>query len=105
MKRKNYSGSGLTSLDRSKLRSLILKIKNILIEKDCINIEINYGFHFISGFFTSKSGQIYYIGSGDTRLNRPKMFYYRMANSYTDYLGDFNNWLNSIEDLKTVSIK
>lgn len=97
---KNYSGGDLSQSDKRKLSGFIREIKKILVERECTNIELCYGFHFISGFFTSKNGQIYYIGSSDTRSDF--RIYYRTAKSYKDFTGGQNISLNNILDLKTV---
>ena len=97
---KNYSGGDLSQSDKRKLSGFIREIKKILVERECTNIELYYGFHFISGFFTSKNGQIYYIGSSDTRFDFK--IYYRTAKSYKDFKGGQNISLNNILDLKTV---
>ncbi len=49
--------------------------------------------HFcLSGFFTSKTGQIYYFSLGDVRGSNINLMY-RTATSYTDYKGGGNQWV------------
>lgn len=99
---KNYSGSDLPSESKTQLKKWINQFKKVLTEKGCTNLDFHYGFHFLSGFFTAPSGQIYYIGSNDTRDGVLRS-YYRTAKSYKDYTGGCNHSLESIEKLKTVN--
>lgn len=96
---KNYSGSDLSRESKAQLSKWIREIKKVLTEKGCTNLDFHYGFHYLSGFFTSANEKIYYIASRDTRMGELRL-YYRTAKDYKDYRGGFNNNLNDISDLK-----
>lgn len=100
---KNYSGTDLSQQDKKKLRGWISEIKKVLTEKGCTNLDFYYGFHFIGGFFTSKDGQMFNIGTYDTRFGDFKI-YYRTVKSYKDYSGGTNITYSSISELKDAEI-
>jgi len=60
-------------------------------------IEISAGHFYISGFFTSASGQIYYFSLPDVRgmefVSTPKLMY-RTAQHYRDFTGGSNQWID-----------
>lgn len=99
---KNYSGSDLSPQDKKRLRGYISEIRKILNEKSCTNIDFSYGFHYLSGFFTAKDGQMYYIMSRDTRFGCCDIIY-RTVKSYRDFTGGMNHNLNSIQELKNIN--
>ena len=102
MKNKNYSGSDLSQEFKRFARKEFKRITNVLTEKGCTNIQLNYGFYYFSGFFTAQSGQIYYISSYDVRHFGYKELMYRTAKSYTDYSGGSNNFVqvNKLDSVK-----
>ena len=61
-------------------------IKKTLKNKGFLDIQIKKGYQYFSGFFTSKSGQIYYISYSEGQ----KDFLIRTAKSYKDYSGGIN---------------
>lgn len=60
-------------------------------------IEISTGHFYVSGFFTSASGQVYYFSLSDVRgmefVSKPALMY-RTAQHYKDYTGGSNQWIN-----------
>ena len=68
------------------------------------NIVFSNGHFDITGFFTSESGQIYYISLPDVRGAEFKNNYelmYRTAEHYKDYLGGGNQWAEISEGMAT----
>lgn len=66
------------------------EFKKFLIEKGASKIDIGKSNHFdMNGFFTSKSGQIYYFSIGDLRWDKIRMLL-RTAKNYKDYTGGSN---------------
>ena len=94
---KDYSGSDLSSEFKSFYKKEINKIKKILIEKGCTNIETSCQFNYFFGFFTSKSGQIYYFSCSDVRHFGYKQILYRTATSYKDFTGGTNEYVKPTE--------
>lgn len=90
---KNYSGSDLSDGFKDFFRKEKRRISTKLRKLGCTNIQMSYGFYYFSGFFTSATGQVYYLCSLDTRYNDYRMFY-RTAKDYKDYTGGQNVWLN-----------
>jgi hypothetical protein len=58
----------------------------------CSNLVINNGHFYISGFFTAVSGQIWWFRLEDLRWS--PTFLIRTAESYTDYTGGSNQYVN-----------
>lgn len=92
MKKKNYSGSDLSQSFKDFFRKEKARLTAIFKEKGCTNIEMNYGFNYFSGFFTSKTGQVYYFSSMDVRYDPYERLLIRTAKNYTDYTGGSNNY-------------
>ena len=101
---KNYSGSDLGSDFKSFYRKEKNRISKTLKELGCTNLDMHYGFYFFSGFFTSKSGQVYYFSCSDVRHFPYKQLLYRTAKSYTDYSGGSNCYIDK-NKLKEIQIK
>lgn len=70
----------------------------ILKDKGCIDIQISKGHFYVSGFFTSCTGQIWYFSCQDFR-DPPKNVLYRTAKSYKDFTGGSNQYA-SLENLQ-----
>jgi len=92
----SYKGSDLGNDFKVFYRREKKRITTALTALGCTNIVMDYGFYFFSGFFTSASGQIYYISSSDTRGGYTQL-YYRTAKHYKDYTGGSNQWLDAKE--------
>lgn len=92
MARKNYSGSDLGQDFKDFFRKEKKRIGDILKEKGCTNLEMNYGFYFFSGFFTSPSGQVYYFSCSDVRHFGYSQLLIRTAKNYTDFSGGYNQY-------------
>ena len=76
------------------------EFKAYLSSKGATNVEIGKPNHFdMSGFFTSKTGQIYYFSIGDLRWSKSQMLI-RTAKDYKDYTGGSNGFasLKSVEE-------
>ena len=87
---KDYSGSDLSSDFKSFYKNEMKKIKKILIEKGCTNIETSCQSYYFFGFFTSKSGQMYYFNCPDIRHFGYSIIMYRTVTSYKDFRGGSN---------------
>ena len=92
--KKNYSGSDLGQDFKDFFRKEKARLKKIFTEKGCTNFEMNYGFYFFSGFFTSPSGQAYYFSASDLRFFNYSNLLIRTANDYTDFTGGINQYCN-----------
>jgi hypothetical protein len=101
---KNYSGSDLGQDFKNFFRKEKSRITRILKEMGCSNIEMGYGFYYFSGFFTSKSGQIYYFSCSDVRHFGYEELLYRTAKDYKDYGGGSNCYVK-VNKLKEMQIK
>ena len=99
-----YKGSDLGSDFKSWFRKEKKRITDILISKGCTDIQLDYGFYYFSGFFTSASGQIYYISSMDWRYFRNADYLIRTAKHYKDYTGGSNGFVKP-EGLAYMNIK
>ena len=65
------------------------------------NIKVEAGHFYISGFFTSASGQVYYFSLSDVRVmdfvlqsGRSIELMYRTASDYKDFRGGGNQWVD-----------
>jgi hypothetical protein len=106
MARKNYSGSDLSPQFKSFARKEFKRLTSILTKKGCTSIEFSYGFYYFSGFFTSPSGQVYYMSCSDTRHQRYEQLLIRTARDYKDFSGGSNNYIGtSDESLMNLNLK
>ena len=62
-----YKGSDLGADFKEFFRKEKSRLSKILKEKGCTEIKLDYGFYYFSGFFTSQSGQAYYLSCSDVR--------------------------------------
>ena len=92
MPRKNYSGSDLGEDFKSFFRKEKNRLTKILKEKGCTKIELNYGFYYFSGFFTSSTGQVYYLSCSDVRHWGYDKLLIRTAKDYKDFSGGSNQY-------------
>jgi hypothetical protein len=97
-KRKNYSGSDLSQEFKTWFRKEKNRITKILTSRGCTQIELNYGFYYFYGFFTSASGQVYYISCSDVRHFAVDKLLIRTAKDYTDFSGGINQYLGISDD-------
>lgn len=102
MARKNYSGSDLSPDFKAFFRKEKKRIIDALTRLGCTNIELSYGFYYFSGFFTTNTGQIYYLSSLDVRDGYSRILY-RTAQSYTDYTGGHNQYIDK-DKLMTLTL-
>jgi len=92
MKRKNYSGSDLGNDFKEFFRKEKRRLQSIFKEKGCSNFQMNYGFYYFSGFFTSPSGQVYYFSCSDVRHWGYDKLLIRTAKDYNDFTGGSNQY-------------
>ena len=92
MARKNYSGSDLGQDFKDFFRKEKKRLTNIFKEKGCYNIEMNYGFYYFSGIFTSPTGQAYYFSCSDVRHFGYDKLLIRTAKNYQDFTGGSNQY-------------
>jgi hypothetical protein len=102
--RKNYSGRDLGQDFKDFFRKEKRRITENLKSLGCTNIEMNYGFYYFSGFFTSSSGQPYYFSCSDVRHWSYEKLLYRTVKDYNDFTGGYNQYVN-VSDLKSMKIK
>lgn len=104
-----YKGSDLSQDFKSFYRKEKNRITKILTNLGCTNIQLDYGFYYFYGFFTSKSGQIYYLSCSDTRYMGETDGYskndllYRTAKHYKDWTGGCNQYI-SPSDLENIRL-
>jgi hypothetical protein len=102
-KRKNYSGSDLGQDFKDFFRKEKARISRNLKEMGCNNIQMNYGFYYFSGFFTSSTGQVYYFSCSDVRHWGYTQLLYRTAKDYNDFTGGANRYVD-VKNLKSMQI-
>lgn len=89
---KNYSGSDLGQDFKDFFKREKTRLTKIFKEKGCTDIQMNYGFYYFSGFFTSPSGQPYYFSCFDVRHFNYDRLLIRTAKHYQDYSGGSNQY-------------
>lgn len=100
----NYKGSDLGQDFKVFFRNQKSRITKVLKNLGCTEIEFSMQFYYFSGFFTSKSGQVYYFSSSDVRHGGYSKLLYRTAKDYKDYTGGFNQYV-STDDLTSINVK
>ena len=88
-----YKGRDLNPEFKKFFRSERKRITEILTKIGCTKIEMDYGFYYFNGFFTSQSGQIYYFSVSDVRHFPYEKIMYRTAKDYKDYSGGSNQYI------------
>jgi hypothetical protein len=85
---------GISQLkDIKSLRGQCKYIEQLLLGRGCKDIKIEINYFYASGFFTSPSGQVYYLSTPDVRFNNfDKDILIRTAHNYKDYRGGFNRY-------------
>lgn len=80
------------------------RITRNLKELGCSNFKFDYGFYYFYGFFTSKSGQIYYLSCSDVRHWGYNQLLYRTAKHYKDWTGGGNQYIdtNKLKEMKLI---
>jgi hypothetical protein len=99
----SYKGSDLSPEFKSFFRREKKRITEALKSLGCTAIELDYGFYYFSGFFTSASGQIYYLSCSDVSHFGYKQLLYRTAKSYKDYSGGSNQYIDK-DKLKEIRL-
>lgn len=92
-KSKNYSGSDLSPEFKSWARKEFRRITKVLTARGCTNVQLSYGFYFWSGFFTSPTGQVYYLSCDDVRHYSNEYLLIRTAKDYRDFRGGSNMYV------------
>ena len=87
-----YKGSDLGADFKEFFRKEKSRLSKILKEKGCTEIKLDYGFYYFSGFFTSQSGQAYYLSCSDVRHFGYNRLLIRTAKHYKDYTGGGNQY-------------
>jgi hypothetical protein len=101
-----WNTSGTNSKHDPAFKSFCIKFRNALTKElskiGATDFKWNVGHYYISGFFTTTSGQIYYFSLSDVRgtmrmggMSHPLM--YRTAQHHKDWTGGSNQWVN-LED-------
>ena len=98
-----YHGSDLSKEFKSFFRREKARITKALQAMGCTNIELDYGFYYFSGFFTSQSGQAYYLSCSDVRHFPYTRLLYRTAKNYKDFTGGMNQYVDK-DKLQTMQI-
>ncbi len=100
-----YKGSDLSPEFKKFFRSERKRITDALTKMGCTNVQMDYGFYFFYGFFTSQSGQVYYLSVHiDSRPISYKQIMYRTAKDYKDYSGGSNQYVDKNEIDKMILI-
>lgn len=100
---KHYTGSDLGQDFRSFFTKERNRIAKKLTELGCKDLYISRQFYYYSGFFTSKTGQIYYFSISDMRHFPENQLLYRTATSYKDYSGGGNQYCNrNLSDMRLI---
>ena len=94
---KHYTGSDLGQDFREFFRKEKNRITKTLKELGCTDIQMSRQFYYFYGFFTSKTGQMYYLSCSDVRHFGYEKLLYRTATSYTDYRGGSNCYISKDE--------
>jgi hypothetical protein len=92
---KNYTGSDLGQDFKEFYRLETNRIKKHLKSIGCTDIQFSRQFYYFYGFFTSKSGQIWYVNSSDIRHFGYNKLMYRTASSYKDFTGGMNQYVST----------
>jgi len=88
-----YKGSDLGADFKEFFRKEKSRLSKLLKEKGCTEIKLDYGFYYFSGFFTSQSGQAYYLSCSDVRHFGYDKLLVRTARDYKDFSGGSNNYV------------
>lgn len=91
----SYKGSDLGADFKEFFRKEKNRITRNLKAMGCTKIELDYGFYYFSGFFTSKTGQVYYLSCSDIRHWGYEKLLYRTAKDYKDYTGGQNMYVGT----------
>lgn len=91
----SYKGSDLSNEFKEFFRKEKNRITRNLKEMGCTKIELDYGFNYFYGFFTSSTGQVYYLSCSDVRHFGYTQLLYRTAKHYKDYSGGSNNYIGT----------
>lgn len=88
-----YKGSDLSADFKAFFRKEKKRLSAILTELGCTKIEMDYGFYYFSGFFTSPSGQVYYLSCSDVRHFEYDELLIRTAKDYKNSSGGSNEYV------------
>ncbi len=99
------SSSQKTPEQKEAFRLFKLEFGAWLKTKGATDFKPGLGHFYISGFFTSASGQIYYFSFEDLRDEGKTSILYRTATSYKDYTGGGNQWADITDLDNTMRLK
>jgi hypothetical protein len=99
-----HSSSGKTPEFVSFARTFKKEFTNELSAKGCTLEEFSVGHFYVSGFFKTSSGQLYFFSISDVRFFREERILYRTATSTKDYTGGTNRYTALESDL-TLNLK
>ena len=95
----NDLGQDFKEFFRREKRRITANLKQI----GCTNVQMDYGFYYFMGFFTSESGQLYYFSCSDVRHFGYTRLLYRTAKHNKDYTGGMNQYVDT-NKLKEMSL-
>lgn len=96
---KFFESSSTTTSQWTQFYNLFKKELNKELNKlGVTNIKYSKNHFCLSGFFTSKTGQIYYFSLSDVRSSNTNLLY-RTATSYSDYSGGHNQYVRIENDM------
>jgi hypothetical protein len=101
---KHYTGSDLGQDFRSFFTREKNRITKALTAMGCTNVELSRQFYYFSGFFTSPTGQTYYISCSDVRHFGYSQILYRTAKDRKDFTGGMNQYVDT-QTLKEMRIR
>jgi len=87
------SSSGRTEQWSKFARMFRHDMKKLLGELGATDIRISTGHFDMHGFFTARTGQIYYISLSDVRFSKLSPLLLRTVKSYEDYTGGSNGFI------------
>lgn len=99
------SSSGTTPEFKAFYQTFKREFTKELMSIGATNVQMNRGHFYVSGFFTSATGQIYYFSLPDVRGMNLMMddhwgkLLYRTAESYKDFTGGMNQYVRIEEGM------
>ena len=103
LKEEFESSSGSTPQFNDFFKTFKKEVTAVLMGLGCTKVEISKGHFYASGFFTSPSGQVYYLSLLDVRGN-PTQLMYRTAQHYKDFSGGHNQWID-VDKLQNIRLQ
>lgn len=105
------SGSGTTPEFKAFYQTFKREFTKELMSIGATNVQMSRGHFYVSGFFTSLSGQVYYFSLSDVRgmdyaimwnpTSCMAQLLYRTAENYKDFRGGMNQYVQIAEGMAT----